>query len=134
MTAETIYDGDLRCTSVHIKSGSKIISDAPIDNRGKGAAFSPTDLVSVALTTCILTVMGIAARDRGINMDGAKASVQKVMASGPRRISRLAVEVTMPAQKYTEEEKTLLYKIAVECPVAKSIHPDIDQEINFIWT
>ena len=90
------YLGELRTEAVHLRSGNKIITDAPVDNRGKGEAFSPTDLTAASLASCILTIMGIAAMDKGIDIEGAQASVAKIMASGPRRIEGIEIEIRMP--------------------------------------
>lgn len=133
MTTEAIYKGDLRTTAVHLKSGDQLITDAPTDNRGKGEAFSPTDLVATALGTCILTIMGIKARDKDIDITGAKAEVNKVMASNPRRIAKLEVHITMPPKDYTSKEKKILEAAAHHCPVGSSLHPDLEEIILFNW-
>ncbi len=133
MTSEVTYLGDLRATSVHLSSGTVIITDAPVDNHGKGEAFSPTDLVATALANCMLTVMGIGAQGRGIDMDGAQVSINKIMAANPRRISRIEATFTFPDKSFTVEEKKILEHIALTCPVAKSLHPDIEQAITFVW-
>ena len=132
MTAEIIYTGELRTTATHIASGNEIVTDAPVDNHGKGEAFSPTDLASTSLATCMLTVMGILARNKGINIEGTKAKVLKVMASDPRRISKIEIEINFPeSENYSEKEKDMLKHTALTCPVALSLHPDIIQEITF---
>lgn len=131
-TIESIYLGELRCESIHIKSGQKLISDAPLDNQGKGEAFSPTDLLATALGTCMLTVMGIAAREHHINMDGTSCSIVKTMASNPRRVSEVQIEFTFPKEmKYSDKEKAILERTALTCPVAKSVHPDLIQQVYF---
>lgn len=133
MTSEVIYQGKLRTSAVHLKSGNNIITDAPTDNHGKGEAFSPTDLVATALASCMVTVMGIAADKRDWNIDGTKAEITKTMASDPRRISQVDIVITMPQQDYSDEQKRLLEKVAKTCPVAKSLHPDLVQAVEFKW-
>ncbi len=131
MTSEIIYTGSLRTEAKHLQSGTKIITDAPTDNHGKGEAFSPTDLTATSLATCMLTTMGIAANTYNINMDGTKASVQKIMAANPRRISEIKVAIDFPKNNYIEKEKTILKNTALTCPVAVSLHPDIKQDVTF---
>ncbi len=133
MTAEVIYKGNLRTTNKHIKSGNTILTDAPTDNHGKGENFSPTDLVATALANCMLTVMGIKARQKNIDIDGAKAEVEKVMAANPRRIASIIVKVIMPKNNYTEEEKRFLEHTARTCPVAKSLSADLIQTLEMEW-
>lgn len=133
MTAEVNYKGELRTSAVHLRSQNGIVTDAPTDNHGKGENFSPTDLVATALASCMLTVMGIAASKRELDITGAAASVNKIMASDPRRITRVEINITMPKGNFTDSQKALLEKIARNCPVAKSVHTDIDQVINFEW-
>jgi putative redox protein len=127
------YQGQLHCSAVHGPSGSMLATDAPVDNMGKGQSFSPTDLVATALGTCILTIMGIAAQKRGLELAGATVTVQKEMVSEPvRRIGRLAVDITVPT-KMSVEDRQLLEKSAQTCPVKKSLHSDIDVSIMFHW-
>jgi len=130
MTSKAIYLGELRVESTHLKSGKVLLSDAPTDNNGKGEAFSPTDTVATALASCMLTIMGIKCRDKQWDMQGATAAITKTMASNPRRISKIAVKVQMPAGEF---DQALLEKAARNCPVAKSIHPAIEQVITFDW-
>ncbi|WP_113662065.1 OsmC family protein [Pedobacter nanyangensis] len=132
-TSEITYNGDLRTTSVHLRSGMEIITDAPVDNQGKGEAFSPTDLLATSLGNCMLTIVGIAARNHGFNIDGTKAQITKVMAENPRRVSEIQVELQFPANNYTEKEKTIIERAAKTCPVAQSLHPDIKQQITFSY-
>ncbi len=132
-TSEITYTGDLRTTSIHLKSGKEIITDAPTDNQGKGEAFSPTDLLATSLGNCMLTIVGIAARNHGFNIDGTKAEITKVMAENPRRVSEIHVELHFPANNYTEKEKAIIERSAKTCPVAYSLHPDIKQEITFSY-
>ncbi len=134
MTSKVIYNGDLRTTMMHLASGDQVITDAPTDNHGKGEAFSPTDLMSTALASCLLTVTGIKANQLGLNMDGATASVNKVMSTElPRRVARIDVDVVMPDHGFTEKDKTILEHTARTCPVSLSLHPDLEQKIQFTW-
>lgn len=126
------YTGELHCEAIHKPSGTTISTDAPKDNQGKGESFSPTDLVTTALGSCVLTVMGILARKLDIRIDGASASVEKTMAPPPRRIASLIVNVTMPPG-IPEEHRAALENAAHHCPVHKSLHPDIDAPIYFTW-
>jgi putative redox protein len=133
-TAEIVYNGELRTTSTHVRSGSVVETDAPVDNNGKGERFSPTDLVSSALGSCMLTIMGITARNHGWNIDGTKVSILKIMGTEPRRITGINVEMTMPeGHGLGEKERTILERAALTCPVAKSLHPDIVQDVKFNW-
>jgi putative redox protein len=131
-TIETTYLGDLRTEAIHLQSGTKILTDAPTDNQGKGEAFSPTDLLAESLAGCILTTMAIAARTHNINMDGTKAEVTKVMAANPRRVSEIIVNIKFPAE-YSDKEKKILELAGLGCPVHVSLHPDLKQTINFGW-
>jgi uncharacterized OsmC-like protein len=131
-TSIVTYLGDLRTSSIHLQSGSEIISDAPIDNNGKGEAFSPTDTVANGLASCMFTVMGIKARDLGIDFSGSSAEVTKVMAAEPRRISEIHVTFNMNLDA-DEKTKTILERTALTCPVHFSLHPDIKREIVFNW-
>jgi uncharacterized OsmC-like protein len=133
MTAEIIYNGQLRTSATHLRSGNTIINDAPLDNHGKGEAFSPTDLVATALGTCILTIMGISAQKNKIDMQGAKAEVTKVMASEPRRIAKIEVIIKMPKNNYSDQNKQILKQALDNCPVCRSLHPDMKQDIKIIW-
>ncbi len=132
-TSKITYNGDLRTTSVHLKSGEKIITDAPIDNQGKGEAFSPTDLLATSLGNCMLTIIGITARSHGFNIDGTTAEITKVMAENPRRVSEIYVNLQFPANNYSEKERAIIERSAKTCPVAYSLHPDIKQEIAFYY-
>ena len=129
-----VYEGDLRCRLKHGPSGSEILTDAPVDNQGKGAAFSPTDLVAAALGSCMLTVMGIAARKSGIKMEGAKVEVEKEMVIDPvRRIGNISARILMP-QGIDKDKREFLEKIAHTCPVHKSLHPDVKLQIEIKYT
>ena len=130
-TSKITYTGDLRTVSVHLKSGNEIITDAPIDNQGKGEAFSPTDLLATSLGNCMLTIVGIAAKSHGFKIDGATAEVTKVMAENPRRVAEIHVSFQFPANNYSEKEKAIIERAAKTCPVAYSLHPDIKKEIAF---
>jgi len=131
-TSKVTYLGDLRTSSVHIQSGSEIISDAPIDNNGKGEAFSPTDTVANGLASCMFTMMGIKARDMEIDLSGSTAEVTKVMAAEPRRISEIHVTFNLDVL-VDEKSKTILERTANNCPVHYSLHPDIKKVIVFNW-
>ena len=131
-TSKVTYLGDLRTSSIHLQSGSEIITDAPVDNHGKGEAFSPTDTVANGLATCMLTVMGIKARDLAVNFDGSTAEVTKIMGTEPRRITEIHVVFTMNLVT-DEKTKTILERTAMTCPVHFSLHPDIKREITFNW-
>jgi putative redox protein len=129
-TARTIYLGDLRTKATHLQSGTEIITDAPLDNQGKGEAFSPTDLVATALGSCMMTIMGIAARTHGFNVDGAKLSITKIMRSDPRRIAEVVIDIDFPAIEYTDKQKKILRICADTCPVALSLHPELKQTVR----
>ncbi|MBC9930388.1 OsmC family protein [Chitinophaga qingshengii] len=133
-TSEIIYTGELRTSATHLKSGTVIETDAPLDNQGKGERFSPTDLVATALGSCMLTIMGIKARDSQWNIEGTKVSVTKIMGTEPRRITGITVVFDMPAgHNLGEKERTILERAAHTCPVAYSLHPDIKQDVTFNW-
>ena len=133
MTIETIYTGELRTQATHLASQNTIITDAPIDNNGKGEAFSPTDLLAASLGSCMLTIMGISANAHGFSIDGTKISITKIMAANPRRVGEIIVDFTFPVNNYSDKEKMLIEKAAASCPVALSLHPDLKQTINFNW-
>tara|TARA_Y100000287_G_scaffold25127_1_gene17285 strand:- start:163 stop:567 length:405 start_codon:yes stop_codon:yes gene_type:complete len=132
MTSIVNYLGDLRTSAIHIASAKNIITDAPIDNQGKGEAFSPTDTVATALASCLLTIMGIKARDLNIDIKNTTAEVSKVMASNPRRISEIQITVNF-TRSYDQRIKKILEKAALACPVSNSLHPDLKQNILFNW-
>lgn len=131
-TSKVTYLGDLRTSSIHLQSGSEIISDAPLDNNGKGEAFSPTDTIANGLATCMMTVMGIKARDLGVDFTGSTAEVTKIMAAEPRRISEIHITFEMNVAA-DEKTKTILERTAETCPVNYSLHPDIKRVIVFNW-
>src|SRR5258705_4903942 len=132
-TSEIIYTGQLHCKATHTKSGVVIETDAPTDNHGRGESFSPTDSVATALGTCMLTTMGIAADKNGIDINNTSAKITKVMSSAPRRISEIDVEISFPPNHYSDQQKKLLEDTATNCPVAKSVHPDIKQKVTFLY-
>jgi uncharacterized OsmC-like protein len=125
------YIGELRVHAKHIKSGVTLITDAPTDNHGKGESFSPTDLLCTALGTCMLTIMGISANTHHFNIDGTKVRITKIMKSDPRRVGEIIVEFDMPYKEFTEKQKDILRIAAENCPVAKSLHPELKQTIKF---
>ena len=131
-TSKVTYLGNLRTECVHLKSGATFITDAPIDNNGKGEAFSPTDTVATGLANCMLTMMGIKARDLHVNLDGSTALVTKTMAANPRRISKIDVVLRLPSNIDSKPRK-ILENTANTCPVLYSLHPDIEKAIVFNW-
>ncbi len=128
---ENRYIGELRTSSVHIKSGKNIITDAPLDNNGKGEAFAPTDLVSSALCSCITTVMGICADKGKFEMPNSKARITKVMSANPRKISEIRIEINFDKNNLTDVQKRKLISVGKNCPVAKSLNSDITQTLVF---
>lgn len=132
-TIRTIYLGELRTEALHVKSGEKIITDAPTDNQGKGEAFSPTDLLSASLGSCMMTLMGIAARTHSIPMEGISCKITKIMAANPRRVSEIVVEFDMGSNHYNDKQKNILDIAARTCPVALSLHPDLKQTLSFVY-
>ncbi len=135
ITSKVTYLGELRTEAIHVQSNTTIHTDAPKDNYGKGEAFSPTDLVATALASCMISIMGIVAMKEGIQqVDGTTAEVTKIMYADPRRIGEIHITVTFPAGNYTDREKKIYENAALTCPVAKSLHPDLKQEIKFIWS
>jgi putative redox protein len=135
MTSKIKYLGELRTEATHLQSGEKIITDAPVDNNGKGEAFSPTDLVATALGSCMMTVMNISARRDGMDFVGSEIEVTKIMATEtPRRIAKIVLNITIVSEKELSEEQCAKFiRIAHTCPVALSLHPEIGQELNFFW-
>ena len=133
MTSKIVYQNGLRTQATHIQSGNSIITDAPTDNKGKGEAFSPTDLVATALASCMLTIMGIKADEMGVSIEGTTAETEKIMGSEPRRISEINIHITVPI---TADDKTkkILEKAAFTCPVAKSLSADLTSTITFSWS
>lgn len=132
MTSKVTYNGELRTTCEHIRSGQTYITDAPVDNNGKGEAFSPTDTVATGLANCMLTTMGIKARDLGVDLVGSVAEVTKHMAANPRRIVKIEVKMELPVD-VSEKNRKILEHTANTCPVHYSLHPDIERAIEFNW-
>ncbi|SFE12217.1 Uncharacterized OsmC-related protein [Chitinophaga sp. CF118] len=134
LTSSILYNGQLRTTATHLQSGTVIQTDAPIDNNGKGESFSPTDLVATALGSCMLTIMGINANKNGWNIESTKVSIEKIMGTEPRRIIEVRVVFDFPGEHgLGEKERTILERAALTCPVAKSLHPDLVQNVKFNW-
>ena len=132
-TVKTTYLGDLRTENIHVQSGSKIITDAPVDNRGKGEAFSPTDLLATALGNCIMTIMGIKAMDNGIDIVGTEIEITKIMANDPRRVSEVIMEFKFPNKGYSDTQKRLIESVAGTSPVPLSVNSGLKQTIRFNW-
>ena len=133
MISEVIYKGDLRTEAKHLRSGNVIITDAPIDNNGKGEAFSPTDLAATSLASCMMTIMGIAAKNHNIDMAGSRAEVNKIMAENPRRISGIEITIIMPDNNYSLKERKILEAAAHHCPVSLSLNDEVNEVIQLIW-
>ena len=133
MTSKVVYMGGLRTECTHLRSGSVYLTDAPTDNHGKGEAFSPTDTVATGLANCMLTVMGIKARDMDVALEGSMAEVTKHMSAAPRRISRIEVDLYLP-QGVGEKDRKILERTGRTCPVMLSLHEDIEKDIRFHWT
>jgi putative redox protein len=133
MTAKIIYEGNLRTRMTHLYSGTEVLSDAPLDNQGLAQAFSPTDMAAASLGSCMMTIMGIKARNMNLDLKGTEMEVTKVMADSPRRIAEIHVAIKLPKNNFEEKDKNILENAARTCPVAKSLHPDIKQDIVFEW-
>lgn len=131
-TIETVYQGTLRTEATHIQSGTQILTDAPIDNQGKGEAFSPTDLLAASLGSCMLTIMGITAREHQINIENTTCSIDKIMAASPRRVGEIMINLKFP-ETYTDKQQKILERSALTCPVFLSLHPDIIKTVSFGW-
>ena len=132
MTSKVTYNGSLRTTCLHLRSDNEFITDAPVDNNGKGEAFSPTDTVATGLASCMMTMMGIKARDLEVNLEGSTAEVTKHMAANPRRIAKIEVKLELP-ESVSEKNRKILTHTANTCPVHYSLHPDIEKVIEFHW-
>ena len=132
-TSEIVYTVDIRTTATHLRSGRTIITDGPIDNHGRGEAFSPTDLLATSLGCCMLSIMGIVATRHNLNIEGTKIEITKVMVADPRRVGEIVAEISMPHGNFSHQEKQLLENAARTCPVAKSLHPDLVQTISFSY-
>jgi uncharacterized OsmC-like protein len=131
-TSTITYQGELRTSCIHLQSGTEILTDAPTDNNGKGEAFSPTDLVATALGSCMVTIMGIKARDLEVDLNDSTLEITKIMQAEPRRISKIVVVLNM-AIATSDKNKTILERSALNCPVLLSLHPDIEKEVTFNW-
>jgi uncharacterized OsmC-like protein len=129
-TTRTLYKGELRTEMTHVRSGSIIITDAPVDNKGKGEFFSPTDLVASALGSCIFTIMGISAREHGFSIDGSTCSITKVMTENPRKIGEIRIEFNFNGNQYTDKQKKLLEHCVKTCPVALSLNESVFQNVK----
>lgn len=132
MTSKVTYLGDLRTSSVHLQSGTEILSDAPKDNHGKGEAFSPTDLLANALGSCMISIMAIKSRDLNLDLTGSTVDVTKIMQQEPRKIAKIVIVMNMSIAT-DEKNKTILERVAMNCPVLLSLNPDIEKEIKFNW-
>jgi uncharacterized OsmC-like protein len=132
MTSKVTYLGDLRTSSIHLQSGTEILSDAPLDNNGKGEAFSPTDLLANALGSCMMTIMAIKARDLEIDLKGSTVSITKIMQAEPRKVARIVVIMDM-ATAVNDKNKIILERTAMNCPVLLSLNPDIEKDITINW-
>ena len=132
MISKIEYKGELRTEAVHLRSGKRIITDAPIDNQGKGEAFSPTDLVATALGSCMMTIMGIVAEREGIILNGTTAEVEKVMHTSPRRIGEVKIKIKF-IQKLNRDQKDKLERAAKSCPVSGSLSENLKETVEFIY-
>jgi uncharacterized OsmC-like protein len=132
-TSELVYQGDLRTLATHVYSGTQLFTDAPLDNHGKAQSFSPTDLVVVAFATCVITTIGILMKDEKMNLAGTSLAVRKIMASNPRRIAAIELDLNVKDASLTDTQKNRMEEIAHNCPVAKSLHPGIEQRIRFSY-
>lgn len=132
-TSELFYEGDLRTIATHVYSGEKIFTDAPLDNQGKAQSFSPTDLLATSLAACMITIMGIAARTHQYEIEGCRMYVTKIMAANPRRVSEIQIRFELPAS-LDEKARAVLEHAARHCPVAKSLHPEINQAVTFEYS
>lgn len=132
-TSHITYLGDLRTSATHVRSGETIITDAPLDNKGRGEAFSPTDLLSTSLACCMMTLMGIAAEAKAIPLNGLKARMMKHMAADPRRVQRIELHFELEGKDLDDRQRRILEHAARTCPVAKSLHPDLVQDVDFSY-
>ena len=132
-TAQTKYIGDLRTEILHVRSGSIITTDAPIDNRGRGENFSPTDMVASALGSCIFTIMGIAAREHNFLIDGSTCKITKIMTDHPRKIGEIRIEIDLTGYSYTDKQKKILEYCVKTCPVALSLDESVLQNVILLF-
>lgn len=134
MTSQIIYKGELRTEATHLQSGTVIETDAPVDNQGRGEKFSPTDLVATALGNCMLTIMGIKARDINVDLAGTRIDITKIMVAEPRRIGEIQVKFHFPPTLKTDEkQRSVLERAAMTCPVFESLHPNLKKTVEFGW-
>ena len=132
MTSKVTYLGELRTSSVHLQSGTEILSDAPTDNHGKGEAFSPTDLLANALGSCMVSIMAIKSKDLNVDLEGSTVEVTKIMQPEPRKIAKIIIVMNMSVA-VDEKTKTILERAAMHCPVLLSLNPDIEKDVTFNW-
>ena len=132
MTSKITYVGDLRTTSIHLQSGTEILSDAPTDNHGKGEAFSPTDLVANALGSCMVSIMAIKSKDLNVDLNGSTVEITKIMQPEPRKIAKIIVVLNMSIAA-DEKTRTILERVAMNCPVLLSLNTDIEKDVTFNW-
>ncbi len=132
MTSKITYLGELRTSSVHLQSGTEILSDVPTDNHGKGEAFSPTDLLANALGSCMISIMAIKSKDLDVNLEGSTVEVTKIMQAEPRKIAKIVIVMNMSVS-VDEKNKTILERSAMHCPVLLSLNPDIEKDVTFNW-
>ncbi len=135
VTAQVIYEGNLRTVATHIQSGTAIETDAPVDNGGQGSRFSPTDLVAAALASCMCTIMALAAKAHSIDLGRVSCDVEKIMVSNPRRIGEIKVDLRFEGpQAYDDKSRAILERAALTCPVFESLHPDCKKTVSFSWS
>lgn len=130
-TIRTTYTGELRTKALHLQSSRTIITDAPVDNQGRGEAFAPTDLLATALGSCMLTIMAIEGRKHGFSIEGTEVKITKIMASNPRRVKEIVLELFFPPNNYSDKHKIIIRNAAETCPVALSLHRDLEQTLIF---
>ena len=131
LTSTTKYLGNLRTHSIHLKSGNDLITDAPIDNQGKGEAFSPTDLLATSLTTCMITIMGIVAKKNDLNIDNLEAKTTKIMSANPRMVIEIIIEFNFQKNDFNQEQQEILKQAALSCPVALSLSDNLKKTVKF---
>lgn len=132
-TSTVLYKGKLRTEATHLRSSDTIITDAPVDNNGKGEAFSPTDLVATSLASCMITIMGIRAEKMDLDIEGCRAEIEKIMGSNPRRVQEVKVRVFMPKGDFSRKDRKILEEAARTCPVALTLSKDLVQDVSFEW-
>ncbi len=132
-TVRTRYLGDLRTEATHVRSGNILITDAPVDNQGRGEFFSPTDLVATALASCMITIMGIASKQHGFSIEGLGCKVTKIMADSPRRIGEIVIDLDFTMRDYTDKQKKILDYCVRTCPVAQTLHPSVVQNVKLLF-